>query len=372
MPDAADFGLYMPLTGAELLDAVRSAFCRYVAFPNRHAADAAVLWTATTHAVSVLEHAPRLVARSAVKRSGKSRLMDVVTETCRKPLMTVNASTAAVFRSIGDDPPTLLVDEADTIFGSKKTAENNEDLRGLLNAGHQRGRTSLRCVGPSQTPTEFPTFAMAMLAGIGAMPDTIEDRAVVIRMRRRAPGEVVAPYRSRRDRPALNRLRDWLAEWVGEHIDELADARPVMPLEDRAADTWEPLIAVADIAGGDWPQRARDAATFLVAEHESADAGSSERVRVLADIKEVFDRLSNQSGFMGSQVLVNELRNLPDAPWSDIDLTPRKLAMRLADFGIKPRHNNRTKTERGYHLIDFADAFMRYPAEDDDDTEQDA
>src|SRR5437763_16998189 len=113
----------------------------------------------------------------------KSRLLDVIEATSHDPLMTVNASTAAVYRRIGDGtPPTLLIDEADALWGTKKTAEQNEDLRALVNAGHQRGRPALRCVGPQQTPTEFATFAMVALAGIGNFPDTITDRAVNVTM----------------------------------------------------------------------------------------------------------------------------------------------------------------------------------------------
>jgi hypothetical protein len=112
----------------------------------------------------------------------------------REPLITVNTSPAVVFRAIGDDPPTLLVDEADTIFGSIKAAEKNEELRGLLNAGHQRNRPALRISGPEHKPQAFPTFAMAALAGIGDLPDTIMDRAVVIRMQRRKSGERVEQF----------------------------------------------------------------------------------------------------------------------------------------------------------------------------------
>ena len=102
------------------------------------------------------------------------------------------------------------------------------------------------------------------------MPDTIEDRAVVIRMRRRAPGETVAPFRHRRDRPALTALAADLARWLGAHLPELEKAEPVMPLEDRAADTWEPLIAVADLAAGEWPALARHAAVVLTADRDQA------------------------------------------------------------------------------------------------------
>jgi hypothetical protein len=105
--------------GAGLLGELRAAFSRYVVFPNPQAADAVTLWTAATHAQPAWEHAPRLAVVSPLKRCGKSRLLDVVAETCHAPLITINATIAAVVRSIGQDPPTLLVDEADTLWGTR-------------------------------------------------------------------------------------------------------------------------------------------------------------------------------------------------------------------------------------------------------------
>jgi hypothetical protein len=118
--------------GARLLGELRQAFTRYVVLPSPQAADAVTLWTAATHAQPAWEHAPRLAVVSPLKRCGKSRLLDVVAETCHGPLITINATIAAVVRSIGADPPTLLVDEADTLWGTRKQADANEDLRGLL------------------------------------------------------------------------------------------------------------------------------------------------------------------------------------------------------------------------------------------------
>jgi hypothetical protein len=212
-------------------------------------------------------------------------LLDIVEATCHEPLITVNASPAAVYRSITEDPSTMLVDEADTIFGPK--ADGNEDLRGLLNAGHQRNRPAVRYEAASNRVITIPTFCMAALAGIGAMPDTIEDRAVVVRMRRKAPGEQAAPYRHRRDRPGLQTLAERLSAWLRANLAKLEHAEPAMPVEDRAADTWEPLVAVADYAGGRWPDRARTAVLTLTA--EAADHGQvSTRVRLLADCRTAF------------------------------------------------------------------------------------
>ena len=187
--------------GAELLDGLRDVYAKYCILPTHHALTAVVLWTAAAHMVAEFHFAPRLVVRSAEKRSGKTRLLEVTAELVPdRPLRMANATLAYVFRAMADDPPpTILFDEADTVFGTKKVAEQHEDLRALFNAGFQRGTPIGRTVGPQHIPTEFEVFAFAALAGIGRMPDTIEDRGVVIAMRRRKQSERVSPYRARRD-----------------------------------------------------------------------------------------------------------------------------------------------------------------------------
>src|SRR3954471_5471377 len=143
--------------GAAILDAVHAALTRYVVLPTREAVDAVVLWIAATHAQPAWAHAPRMVIRAPERRCGKSRLLDVVEATSHNPLITVNASPAAVYRAIGsDNPPTLLIDEADTIFGAK-AGEGNEDLRGLLNAGHQRNRPAIRWDHTTRSLETIPT-----------------------------------------------------------------------------------------------------------------------------------------------------------------------------------------------------------------------
>jgi len=156
--------------GAALLDRLRETIRQYVILPSTEALDAVVLWIAATHALPAWACAPRLVIRAPEKRCGKSRLLDLVEAACYNPLITVNASPAAVYRSIGtDDPPTLLIDEYDTIFGPS-TPGSAEDLRGLLNAGHQRNRPALRYDANTHQTERIPTFAMAAMAGIGAAP----------------------------------------------------------------------------------------------------------------------------------------------------------------------------------------------------------
>ncbi|MGE0297206.1 MAG: DUF3631 domain-containing protein [Dehalococcoidia bacterium] len=350
----------VPVDGARLLDNVHSALLRYVVLPSPAAAVAVTLWIAATHAQPAWAHAPRLVIRAPEKRCGKSRLLDLVEALCWAPFITVNSSPAAVYRSIDADPPTLLVDEADTIFGPK--ADGNEDLRGLLNAGHQRNRPAKRYDAAANRVESIPTFAMAALAGIGAMPDTIEDRAVIIRMRRRASGEHVAPYRHRRDRPALRELAERLHAWLRADLTTLEQAEPAMPVEDRAADTWEPLIAVADHAGATWPERAR-AAVLTLATEAAEQGGTSDRIRLLIDCHAAI----GGEPAIPTAALLQRLKADPEAPWIDYGpghggLTPARLGALLREYDIRSATIRfpGTGQAKGYHRADFLDAWRRY------------
>ncbi|WP_226353033.1 DUF3631 domain-containing protein [Pseudonocardia sp. ICBG601] len=345
--------------GAAILDDLEAALRRYVALPSDAAVVGVVLWIAATHAQPAWAHAPRLVVRAPEKRCGKSRLLDVVEGACHQPFITVNATPAAVYRSITADPPTMLVDEADTIFGPAATG--HEDLRGLLNAGHQRNRPAKRYDLAKNRVESISTFAMAALAGIGRMPDTIEDRAIVVHMRRRAPGEQVAPYRHRRDRPRLQKLAERLHCWLRDDLSVLEAAEPAMPVEDRAADTWEPLIAIADHAGGHWPDRARQAILDLQAEDTGDDR--SERIRLLADCHTAF----GDEQALPTMRLLQQLRADPEAPWADYGprgegLTAKKLGELLKEYGIQSEKIGfpGLGQTKGYRRAPFADAWRRY------------
>jgi hypothetical protein len=353
--------------GAEILNRLHAAFGRYIVFPSPEAHNATVLWCAATHGQQAWEHAPRLTLTSPEKRCGKSRLMDVAEAVCYQPLITVNVSTAAVVRSITEhDPPTIMVDEADTIFGTKRAAESNEDVRGILNAGHQRNRPYVRWDVTTRSREECPTFAMAMLASIGDLPDTIMDRAIVIRMRRRGPGEKVAPFRTRRDAPPLRTIRDQLHEWVRGHRDTLLAAVPELPVEDRAADTWEPLFAIAELAGGEWPERARKACLALTG--DDPDDGRI-GTKLLTDLKAIWGA---DEEHLFSTTIIERLCKIAEAPWSEWGrerkpMTQRGLAELLRPYRVKPktvRERGVEKTSRGYSRSELTDPWTRYDTGD--------
>ncbi|GGV79755.1 hypothetical protein GCM10015535_17020 [Streptomyces gelaticus] len=348
--------------GAALLDDLRAAIGRYVVLPSEEALTAVTLWVTASHTQPALQHAPRLAVVGPTKGCGKSRVLDVLHETVYQPMMTVNTSPAVVFRVIGKNPPTLLVDEADTIFGPK--AGDKEDLRGLLNAGHQRNRPAWRISGPEHKPTAFPTFAMAALAGIGDLPDTIMDRAIVLRMQKRKPGEKIAAFRSRYSVPELNALRDRLTAWLTPLRGAAERLVPPMPVEDRAADTWEPLVIVADLAGGHWPSRARAACLTMTRNEVVQDEQTTLKTRLLRDLRRVFEQQGDMEA-LRSHDLLAALAQDAEAPWAEYGtkgLNAYHLANLLRDFGISPANHRfeNGRQAKAYARNQFLDAWARY------------
>src|SRR5262249_6329204 len=249
-----------------------------------------------------------------------------------------------------------------TVFGPK--AKENEEIRGLLNAGHRRGAVAGRCVvhGKQVMTEEISAYCAVALAGLGWLPDTILSRSVIIRMRRRGPGEKVMAYRRWVHAPFGQTLRECLVAWAAGEVEAMADARPEMPpgIEDRDADVWEPLLAIADAVGGDWPVRARGAAVALVG--AAREIEPSLGIKLLADLKAVFDTSTLDA--LPTAVILTRLIALPESPWGDLKGKPindRTLARRLRQYGVRSRKIRvGDTTAQGYTREDLADVWPRY------------
>ncbi len=356
---------------APVLDAVEAFLQRFVAYPSEHARVAHVLWIAHCHLMDAWDSTPRIAFLSPEPGSGKTRALEATELLVPSPVEAVNVTPAYLFRKVGECAPTILYDEIDTVFGPK--AKDNEEIRGLLNAGHRRGAVAGRCVvkGKTVETEEIPAYCAVALAGLGGLPDTILARSVVIRMRRRAPGERVEQFRRREHKPVGDALRDRLADWASAVIEKVTGVWPSMPegVEDRDADVWEALLAVADEAGGDWPGRARVAAVTLVT--ESRQSTPSLGVLLLSHLRDVFTTRRDEHGkpveyadALHTESVLEQLHSLDEAPWADLrgkPLDARGLARRLAGYEIKPKLVRIGETvSRGYTRADLWDAWCRY------------
>jgi putative DNA primase/helicase len=343
--------------GVELLDALTQAARRYVVLRKNDARTVA-LWVVHTYALDASDISPRLSITSPFKQCGKSTLLDVLSMLVHRPLPTANVTAAAVFRTVETYRPTLLIDEADTFL------TKNDELRGILNTGHRRNTAYvLRADGDNNfEPRSFSTWAPAAIAAIGSLPETLEDRSVRVVLRRRRKDEKVTRFRLDRT-DDLSRLGRMCARWVADTLSGLKAADPKIPsvLVNREADNWRPLLAIADMAGGEWPTLARETAEQTVILGRRSE--QSVQIRLLRDIRKIFE--DKQVQRMCSADLVTELVRLEGRPWAEWQgnkgISQNAVARQLADFDIAPfemRIDGRVL--RGYQIEQFADAFARY------------
>jgi putative DNA primase/helicase len=342
-----------PVDGAGLLSAIKMELLKYVILPGG-VAESIAAWIVLTYCPDAFRILPLLGIVSPVKRCGKTTLLEILQGLTNKGLTASNISPAAVFRTIEKYLPTLLVDEADTFL------KDSDELRGVLNSGHTRsGAYVIRVEGENHEPVKFSTWGPKAVAMIGTLPDTLQDRSVVVSLRRKAPGETV----SRIDVDftiECNELRQACRRWADDNMVNLREIKPNIPTtnNDRLTDNWMPLLAIADVAGGDWPELMRKS---MLGMFDGTD--DSIGPKLLYDIQDIFRSHPVERIF--SDDLVEALKDKKESPWCDWNrgkgLTQNGLARQLKPFDIYSKTMRIGENRRkGYELSSFNDAFKRY------------
>lgn len=344
-----------PVDGAQLFTEIVLLFRKYLVLPP-YAAEAMALWVLFSHTHECWSISPRLALISPEKRCGKTTALSILQKLVPKPLPASNVTSAALFRSVAEWGPTLLIDEADTFL------TGNEELRGILNSGHNLSQAFVvRTTPPDYTPARFPTWAPAAIAMIGHLPDTLTDRSIVINLKRKRPTDDVKRFRI--DRAGeLEALGQKIARWVSDNRFKIAGWDGTVPqlLNDRAADNWRPLLAIAHAMGPEAFQMAQDAAVGL----SRIDDEGSVAILLLADIRSLF--LMQGKTRLPTEDILAYLHDLESRPWPEYKnnkpLTESQLAGLLKDYGPKPktRRFDDGSNRKGYALQEFQDAFERY------------
>lgn len=344
-----------PVELPALLDDIVALIKRFIVC-DKETRITAALWCAFTWVIEHMQVAPIAMITAPEKRCGKSQLLNLMGKLVRNPLVASNISPSAVFRVIEAYTPTLMIDEADTFL------KDNEELRGVINSGHTRQSAYvIRNVGDDHEPKQFSTWGAKAISGIGSMPDTVMDRSILLTLRRKLKDEKVERLRHA-EKGLFDELASKLARFAEDSGATLGMARPSLPdtLNDRAQDNWEPLLAIADCAGGDWPKIARDAALKLSgAEHDSVSLSAE----LLADIKEVFETKGAER--ISTADLIEALCADDEKSWGTYNrgnpISPRQFAKRLNEYGIKSKTVRIDySTPRGFERKQFEDAFSRY------------
>lgn len=338
-----------PVDGASLLSAIAVFLERYCVLPPR-ASQAIALWVLHTYCFRLFEVSPRLALTSPVMRCGKTTLLTVLEALVADPLPGAALTGPAVFHAIEEHGPTILIDEFDLSGGA------NRELRAVLNAGHRangqvpRVRKTYRCFSPV-------TYALILDPLRPVLPPTLRDRSIEIKMVRKTHDTTVESFRLTREQQEVLVLRRRCLRWAEDNapaIVETADGADALPLDDRARDNWGVLLALAQVAGGNWPENGREAAIALSASRAEDDEPS---VQLLADIKKFFDASGVKR--TTTRELLEYLQGLEESQWTD--LTAQLLARQLRPFDVRPRTLRvGVAVAKGYYRHEFEKAWAAY------------
>jgi len=343
--------------GVQLLDDLTKTFKRYLILPD-YGAEAMALWILHSWSIDAAHISPLLILESPEKRCGKTTTLTLLGALGPSPVPASSISPAALFRAVEKYQPLLLIDEAD------RALKNSEELNCIINASHNRNSAIvIRTVGEDHEPRMFLTWCPKALAAIGKLQGTLEDRGIILHMRRKAPGEKVE--RLRGDRLSeFEPLKQKAFRWAQDNIQTLAVADPEIPggLHDRAADNWRALIAICDVAGGLWPETGRKAAIEISGIDSDEDSGIA--IQLLSDIWDIFEEQDTDK--ISTKEMVGYLAAMEERPWGafgkkEKPISPNQLSRILKRFKIKSRTIRMgDNTPKGYYKKDFEDSWMRY------------
>lgn len=345
------------VNASELLNELEAILHRLMVFPSQHEGKVIALYILHTHCIDAFDCSPILNISSPEKRCGKSTLLSILKRLIYRALLASSISPAAVYRSIEKWQPCLMIDEADAFL------RDNEELRGVIDSGHTRDSAYvIRCEGDNHEPVRFNTFCAKIIAGIGHLPETIEDRSIIIQLRRKLNNEKKERLRDVLEQEFINIFKK-CARFAKDSINNLKQSRPFIPeeLNDRAADNWRPLLAIAELADENWIKSAKAAALHL---SDSKQESKSIGVELLEDIQIIFE--TNKIDRISTEDLLNALGQDNEAPWATFNkgklMTARQLSNRLKEFKIVSGTIRLSfdMTKKGYYLKSFEDAFQRY------------
>ena len=344
--------------GGQLFEEIFNTFQAFV-IADKESIEVAAMWTALTWLTDYATVLPMAMITAPEKGCGKTVFLSVIEKMACRPLQACNITQAALFRAVDKWEPSLLIDEADSFLGE------NEGLRGILNSGHTRSSAYvLRCVETDGAivPVKFKTWGAKAISGIKLeqLHATLTSRSILLPLRRKKPTEQIENLRHA-DQDRFDTLKSKLYRWSIDNGEKFSKLRPELPeLQNRDADNWEPLLAIAQLVSTEWFDRVKHAAIKICCK---ADESPSLEVELLSDIKSVFEKKSINR--ISSVNLIDELCSDELAPWSTYNrgfpLKPRQLARRLSAYNIHPKAIKISgQVFKGYLLSEFADVFERY------------
>ena len=296
-----------PVDGAQTLEYVTRYLRHMIQFPSEAALLTTALWCMHSHARDangrlVFLTSPRLLFTSKVPGSGKSWAMEIAAQLCPSPAVMIEPTMPALVHSVGAAHDTVALDEVDVFFGGGQ-GERKAAARAIINAGY-RGSGAYRRMYKGEAQI-VPCFGALMMAGLGkigtngALEATLQ-RCHRVVMQKAAPG-FRPPRWDRQAQYAAKIISERMTLWASQNLDDLGSHVPDVPdyLSPREAELWEPLLSIADLVGGDWPELARQACEEMIASGGQPPE-DQDKLRELDDIM-------NGWGSMDSEPVIEEV-----------------------------------------------------------------
>jgi hypothetical protein len=338
--------------------------------------DAIAAWIVHTHVLQAFPATPRLLLTGDME-CGKSESLRRIRD------LSANGwsakATKDALRAKLDCPrdarPTIIVDEISDVFGKSGRTGSQHPLGTILRLGYKVGETD--SFTSARVAEEIDIFAAAAMAGRGnAVPDDIRGRSVAIRMRNGTPA---VDYTVREHDPMAAMLSNAVGRYFRRYLGELERfrARGIHPkLTGRRREIWEPLFAVAHVAGGSWPQRILQAFQDLVLD-QSDNSVLTPKQTVIRDVQRAAHLIGGDE--IAGRDIIAALRGFREPLYEG--MVDRSLAMFIASATdpVKPGLLSRAadaggKQARGYLLADIeriaAERLPADPAADEDDSDE--
>lgn len=344
----------------------------YLAFETPEVVLPIALWIAGTHCFRLFDSFAYVVITSKTKRSGKTRLSEIISFAASSPMNFSSMTPSTLFRVINPDPkkyyppsdpfipPTIVFDEAESL-----SSEAAGTMRSVLNAGYRKGQKVPRTIG--QEVVQFDVFCPKVFILIGDVYDTLRDRSIIVEMKRAdAPKRFM--YDEAQREGAVIRAEIIASCGLPSIRDEISKAygdQRAQFLSDRDEEIWLPLFAICKALA---PERMRELQRIAVdlCALKTADRQAYKNLNLFESQSEqseyaeraAIDLLAVMNGekAISSADAVDKLRDLDLSPWRTFrgkGIDKHSLGDLLANIGI-PSVNVRFGKQvlKGYRRLD--------------------
>ena len=348
-----------PVNTRALLNDLEKQFGRYIIIHDCMVAPIVPLWICFAWCHDIAAFSPILVFEGADAECAKTASSKVVAMLTPRSFIIVEPTGPAYYRFVDRVHPTLVMDDADQLLPRRP------DLAHIINASWTRGIPIPRTDARTGEVHLYDPFTPKVLNGINLLahlrPAT-RTRCITINMLPKLAHETVANHRHADRDETFVILRRKLLRWSIDNMPTLDQAKPAMPegFFSRREENYHLLFAIADLAGGDWPKKARAAAIKLVREHNEPSLGK----RLLA----IFYALFISHGRLLTSAQLEQLVPPEDDAFACYGKFGRpinkfEIAALLKPYGIAPDNihpRGGKTTDRGYKAEWFAIAFRHY------------